>query len=397
MTEPQETLQPLQVSVPAGADMPAAAPQPLQESHGQPPRGSDTSVSSPLYQGRYGRLFRRLPVKPPSPQSLAELAQLMVESNSTAAAGGWQAAETEEAQIAAGYTYLGQFIDHDITFDPVSSLQRQNDPDALVNFRTPRLDLDSVYGRGPADDPFLYEEDGVRLRLGKDIGPEGARDLPRDRRTDEGSPPPNRALIGDPRNDENKIVAQLHVVFLRFHNAAVDKLAGEGLSGENLFKQAQRLVRWHYQWLVLHDFLPTILGQQGTSLVNDGLFENVSYVSNSDTPGDPPIERTIRRAKLLFYDPETQPFIPLEFSVAAYRFGHSMIRGAYQLNDDEFPGQPVQLFNDGATFTNLNGFGDIPDSWGIRWKHFFGPAAQKAMKIDASLAAPLSSLPRTSR
>lgn len=70
-----------------------------------------------------------------------------------------------------------------------------------------------------------------------------------------------------------------------------------------------------------------------------------------------------------------------------------MIRGAYRLNDDEFPGQPVQLFNDGATFTNLNGFGDIPDGWGIRWKHFFGPTAQKAMKIDASLAAPLSSLP----
>jgi len=214
------------------------------------------------------------------------------------------------------------------SFDPVSSLQRQNDPDALVNFRTPRLDLDSVYGRGPADDPFLYEDDGMHLRLGKDIGPDGARDLPRDRRTEEGSPGPNRALIGDPRNDENKIVAQLHAVFLRFHNAVLDKLAGEGLSGEKVFKQAQRL-RWHYQWLVLHDFLPTILGQHGEQLVNDGLFETASYLSTPDTPGEQPIERTIRRAKLLFYHPENQPFIPLEFSVAAYRFGHSMIRGAW--------------------------------------------------------------------
>lgn len=180
MTEPSETLEPLQVSVPPGADMSAAAPQPLHESHAQPPRGADTTVSSPLYQGRYGRLFRRVPVRLPSPDSLTEAARLMVEPDGAATSGEWHASENSEGPIPAGYTYLGQFIDHDVTFDPVSSLQRQNDPDALVNFRTPRLALDSVYGRGPADDPFLYEDDGLHLRLGRAIGPLDARDLTRD-------------------------------------------------------------------------------------------------------------------------------------------------------------------------------------------------------------------------
>src|SRR4030081_3469860 len=74
--------------------------------------------------------------------------------------------DEENSGISAGYTYLGQFIDHDLTFDPASSLERQNDPDGLVDYRTPRFDLDCVYGRGPDDQPYLYRKDGVRMLLG---------------------------------------------------------------------------------------------------------------------------------------------------------------------------------------------------------------------------------------
>ena len=70
--------------------------------------------------------------------------------------------EPGNPRIPAGFTYLGQFIDHDLTFDPASSLQKQNDPDALVDYRTPAFDLDNIYGRGPDDQPYLYQADGLQ-------------------------------------------------------------------------------------------------------------------------------------------------------------------------------------------------------------------------------------------
>src|SRR4029450_4249074 len=151
--------------------------------------------------------------------------------------------------IPALHTYLGQFIDHDLTFDPASSLQRQNDPDALINFRTPRFDLDSVYGRGPADQPYMY--DGRhRFLLGDPLsggGGANARDLARNNAT------PRRALIGDPRNDENVIVSQFHGLFLRFHNRLTAEHPQAPLA------DIQRLLRFHYQYLVINDFLPRIV------------------------------------------------------------------------------------------------------------------------------------------
>jgi hypothetical protein len=111
--------------------------------------------------------------------------------------------DPEESAIPALYTYFGQFIDHDLTFDPVSVLTQAADPDGLVDFRTPALDLDNLYGRGPNDQPYMYDPDGKHLALGDPLSGEGvpdAKDLPRFR---------GRALIGDPRNDENTIVSQL--------------------------------------------------------------------------------------------------------------------------------------------------------------------------------------------
>src|SRR5262249_55310867 len=141
-----------------------------------------------------------------------------------------------------------------ITFDPASSLMKQNDPDALINFRTPRVDLDSVYGRGPDDQPYMYV--GKKFRLGRALTENGesspARDLPRF--NDPVNPGAKRALIGDKRNDENVIVAQLHSAFLQFHNRLVDR------APDATFQEIQRQVRWHYQWLVINDFLRTICG-----------------------------------------------------------------------------------------------------------------------------------------
>jgi hypothetical protein len=126
--------------------------------------------------------------------------------------------DDEESGIPALYTYFGQFIDHDITFDPASSLQRGNDPAALIDFRTPAFDLDNVYGRGPDDQPYMYDADGLSFLLGDPISGSfdtKARDLPRNNAAI------RRALIGDPRNDENAIVSQLQGLFLRFHNRLV--------------------------------------------------------------------------------------------------------------------------------------------------------------------------------
>src|SRR5690606_32930600 len=139
------------------------------------------------------------------------------------------------------------------TFDPTSSLQRRNDPDALHNFRTPRFDLDSLYGGGPIDEPFLYEADGVRFRVQPIY--DGELDLPR---VPDPDPARRRALIGDPRNDENVIVSQLHLAFLRFHNTVAETI--DGPPAER-FARAQRIVRWHYQWLVVHDFLARVVGE----------------------------------------------------------------------------------------------------------------------------------------
>ena len=167
--------------------------RPNSASHGGGIRGDQLGTRSSLYEGRFGRMFRSLPPAQWSREALFNLGQAMTADPETAendptlpAAALEDPAERihddeENTGIAAGYTYFGQFIDHDITFDPASSLQQQNDPEALVDFRTPRLDLDSVYGRGPADQPYLYA--GRKFRLGRPLfeldQPTHVRDLPR--------------------------------------------------------------------------------------------------------------------------------------------------------------------------------------------------------------------------
>ena len=124
--------------------------------HGKVPRGLMTVPRSQFYEGRFGRMFRKLaPLQGYSEDDYRALADTMVDAGIDATG--------DNPDIPAGYTYLGQFVDHDITFDPTSKLQRDNDPNALQNFRTPRYDLDSVYGGGPVNSPFMYAVDGMHL------------------------------------------------------------------------------------------------------------------------------------------------------------------------------------------------------------------------------------------
>jgi len=352
-------------------------------------------------------MFRRVPVYQQSPSSLAELAKAMIqgledgeldkllgvpdddENTSTRPDG--------KLRLPAGYTYFGQFVDHDITFDPVSSLERQNDPDALVDFRTPRFDLDSLYGRGPSDQPYLYEPDGVHLTLGRDVASGNTatgHDLQRSAS--------GRAIIGDPRNDENLIVSQVQVAFLAFHNKVLDRIGSEnpGLGAQDVFKLAQQTVRWHYQWIVVHDFLARLVGDE----VVDEILAPKPYAA----PGG---AGATTRPDLRFFHWRDSPYMPVEFSVAAYRFGHSIIRPSYLLNDiiplprAEHAAR-IPLFSDsGDDLSHLNGFRPLPDAWAIQWKYFLpdirGDAAgpndqflpQPSYKLDAELSNPLGSLP----
>ncbi len=276
----------------------------------------------------------------------------------------------ENTGIPAAYTYLGQFTDHDLTFDPISHLREtltRARLRALVDFRTPRFDLDNLYGRGPDDQPYMYKKDGIRVLLGERMS-----ETPFDPRAVQLPRGPNgRALIGDPRNDENRIVAQLHAIFLRFHNRVVHQL--RETNKHVSFQDARDQVRWHYQWVLVKDFLPAILDKRTYESVFPDPFSFVTMI--------PRLQE------------DDLELMPVEFSVAAYRFGHSMIRPRYELNPDiERP-----IFGDDGD--DLGGFRSIPAGWAIDWQLFIdldhdaGPAPQFSYKIDTSLAHPLGHLP----
>jgi hypothetical protein len=380
--------------------------------HGRGVRGLALPRSSLLFDGAFGRLFRALPPADfgandaESQANLKLLGKAMVSTEDDPKDGP----DPEESGIPALYTYLGQFVDHDLTFDPASSLQQQNDPDGLVDYRTPRFDLDNVYGRGPDDQPYLYDFSSgsgqAKLLLGKPLtggGPSnpGARDLPRnDAHVSAGRPA--RAIIGDPRNDENALVSQLQGLFFRFHNRLIDER-------KLTFADAQRTLRYHYQWMLINDFLVKLVNQRTLHAVFPHL------AAKSSIAKDPPVLR--------FYHARNESFMPLEFSVAAYRFGHSMVRPGYRLNDETL----LPIFGQKGPPErpeSLRGFMAPAASWALDWARFIDieqrsngvmlddkgntpagrpPSAkelednrrrlQLAYRIDTSIVFPLGQLP----
>ncbi|MCU0911407.1 MAG: heme peroxidase family protein [Rhodobacteraceae bacterium] len=346
-------------------------------------RASVRALSGHGDPGKFGRMFPGLDPLETSEDKLFALAEAMKDPNPGNAAG-------DNAAIPAGFTYLGQFVDHDITLDLTPPDEQAVDPLATTNFRSPALDLDSLYGPGPSLAPHMYARDpangfkiGAKLLVGRaheSFDPAGGtvpslpNDLPR---SNEG-----RAVIGDERNDENLLVNQTHLAFLKFHNAVVDHLGnGSGaLKGGALLAEARRITTWHYQWIVLYDFIERLVGE-GT------------------------IDR-IRHEGRRFYRFKTRPYIPVEFAVAAYRLGHSMVRESYDHNRvfgpaGVAPGTLAFLFH----FTGKSGgiVGDLaaqdvggpgetmhflPSNWVIDWRRFyeFGAVPPAGVTRNASRA-----------
>ena len=352
----------------------------MAQRHSTPIRGLMGTKNSPLFQGRFGRLFRSLPPAQfgrNEAENLTNLATLGAKM-SAKFDPPTDGPDPEESGIPALYTYLGQFVDHDITFDPASSLQMQDDPDALTDFRTPAFDLDNVYGRGPDDQPYMYDgADGFLLGSPLTGGDPKAMDLPRNSAT------PARALIGDPRNDENSIVSQLQGLFHRFHNRTLAE------NSKLPFEQIQKLVRFHYQYVLLNDFLPRIV--------------HSSVIADLKTNGK------YDQKKLKFFHWKNLPFMPVEFSVACYRLGHSMIRPGYRLNDSDATLLPIFMTPDAAKLgfkDDLTGFRTMVSDRAIDWGRFIDidtrandgdPDKKKrlqfAYRIDTSVVNPLSQLP----
>ena len=254
----------------------------------------------------FGRIFRLAPFARQTPKVEAALRELgrpggLLDAADPLAAGpkalivdlSLSANNPNNPSHTAGTTFLGQFLDHDVTFDAASRLAPATNPADARNFRTPALDLDSVYGAGPVAQQELYDPaDHIKLKVESGGVFE---DLPR--RAD------GAAIVGDPRNDEHLIISGLHCAFLLFHNHAVDHVRAQGQLTDTMdvFAEARRLTTWHYQWLIVHEFLPQIVGQ---AMVDDVL-------------------RHGRR----FYRPRRgEAFMPVEFQTGTYRMGHSMVR-----------------------------------------------------------------------
>jgi hypothetical protein len=339
--------------------------------HGVELRGMYLTSKDRLTEGRFGTMFKSLPAFSPPDELLTALAQTMVEPDNS------DAQLNTSKDLFAGFTFIGQFIDHDITLDNTPLELQLADPDARVNFRTPRYDLDSIYGRGPVDEPQFYDP-ADRDKLLVVRRDDGVEDMPRN--------PDGSAILPEHRNDENLIVLQFHKAMAKFHNAIVDYVRGQGMRPEWVFETARRLTRWHYQWAVIHDFLPRFVGADLVGPTGT-VYKEVS--------GKAPV------INLQYYKPtnrDGRPFMPIEFSVAAYRFGHSIIRPFYVLNPTTAAAGGVPIFQpDPNSGFNLNGGRPIPPDLVIEWKNILpvDPAfpARKPRKLDTQLSIPLAKLP----
>ena len=297
--------------------------------------------------GKYGRMFPGLPPLECHESDILALGRAGAAMDVIA-----DDSASDNPRIPAGLTMFGHLIAHDVTADR-SLLHHHVKLNEIRNFRTPAFDLECLYGAGPTGAPYMYDAaDGDKFLLGTN---ESGRpdDLPRNSQ--------GRAIIGDPRNDVHGILGQLQLAMLKFHNRVVDHIRGEGVERSETFAQAQRNVRWHLQWAVLHEFLPLTVGDE---LTRDVLANGPKH-----------------------FHPKERAFIPVEFADAAYRFGHSQIRVGYQLNSAMTA--PV--------FPDLAGGRPVPSQRVVDWRYFFnldgGIAPQASRRIGPRLAHSLIDLP----
>lgn len=309
--------------------------------------------------GGFGRLFRSEHNVHPlivNPNTLVEIGKK---------GGPMDGGTTFEftTSVPLGMVFLGQFIDHDITLDTSSKFDRINNPLEIENFRTPNLDLDCVFGEGPDDEPFLYEAGTLKLLKGDtnhnfNQGPQLEKnDLARNG--------DGKAIIGDPRNDENRIISQLQLAFIKFYNKVYEMVsaANPSFSSQQIYEEARQTVTWHYQWMIVHEFLPTMIG---TNLTN----------------------RILRDGRK-WYSPCSRAFMPIEFSAAAYRFGHSMVAQKMRLQTG---GAQHDIFSPaiGLPFSKISNLNQV-----VEWRQFFNidGTHQLAETLNTKLATSLLELP----
>jgi hypothetical protein len=304
---------------------------------------------------RYGFLFEDLQSNPANlliadantAKNLIELGQSMVDSNPSDPA--------LDSKIPSAYTYLGQLIDHDMTRQAFTNPPVLNEttlplslPDitSIPNARSAGLDLDCIYGpaieQGTSYEVPRDPQNNEKLRLERMAGLPATPELPRERNT------PHPALIGDRRDDENLMVSQLHLAFMLAHNKLVDQNA--------TFETARQTLRRHYQWMVVNDYLFKIADPVIVNAVLDGTLDQ-------------------------FDPPDDDSFLPLEFSVAAFRFGHTMIRDRYNYNRLFERVLLFQLFLPGF----LVDYHHIPLDWKIDWTRFVD-GRNMARRFDTTLA-----------
>src|SRR6204780_3140123 len=295
------------------------APNVSVRSHCLSPGRAKVAIDAPLGPTSYGRMVPELPSFQAGEQFLHALGR----------AGGicdcGDTGDTPDSlgNAAAGWPIFGQFVAHDITADR-SILRSHTDTAELRNARSPQINLECLYGEGPTGHPFLYQRDDPAKFL---LGADG---LDHQRNAD------GIAIIGDPRNDSHMLISQLHLAMLKAHNAFVDEARLVGTPADKVFEAAARNLRWHHQWIVLHEFLPSLVGQK---LADQVLQEGPRW-----------------------FRPTRGVFIGLEFADAAYRYGHAQIRHRSKLNADT---DPVPLFPD------LLGFRSVPREHAIDWTLFF--------------------------
>lgn len=359
--------------------------------HGHMPDGLSVPHGEDVPAGRFGRMFPTLPARKPTGLKEAERFGLP----GGLMDGGETTMDQENPMLPAGFTYFGQFIDHNITFDITTALDGDTDPLSVTDFRPPRLDMANLYGAGPTANPYLYDHasHGTKIATSAD-GVDVARG------------PSDVALIGDPRNDENMLLSQMHHAMARFHNALVDLLAAGQITDVNgdrlerkppdqphaentsapvgqlldtadywseLFSKAQQLARWHYQWIIIHEYLPLI--------------------------GDPLVVQDIERHGPKFFQPGDHPFMPVEFSVAGFRaVGHPTVRSSYQVNE-KFEGKIFPDDPDAPPLprTDLRGGIPVDAEHAVDFSFFFptdpGRVPTSAKKFQALLNRQLLDLP----
>jgi hypothetical protein len=354
-------------------------PVPTPVEAASPPSRNGAAAPEPALP--FGKLFPDLqPFRPKTDAGLVKLGRAMITGPDLG----------EHPGLPAGYTYLAQFIAHDISFDKTVDIPTApTKPEDVKQGRTRALDLESLYGIGkPEENKRLYESDLTHLVVGvtSTVGvPPATRtyfnDLPRDHQNPQN---PRAAIIADPRNDENLALAQIHVAFLKFHNKVVDRLLLEDPTedGLTLLERAREKVVKHFQWLILHDFLPRIVEE---SVLAEAIKRGYK-------------KRASKRV-----------FVPIEFSLGAFRLGHSLLRDTYEWN--RFKQSPhrseglrvaelFDLFRFTGLHGNMGGGGNVlPAEWIVDWTRFFdftgfngisnNPKSNRARKIDATLAPSL--------